>query len=37
MNDVISQYRIEKAPYYHTVSDEVELYEAACKQGLKSA
>ncbi|WP_297477266.1 CbbQ/NirQ/NorQ/GpvN family protein [Ferrovum sp.] len=29
MNDVISQYRIEKAPYYHTVSDEVELYEAA--------
>ena len=29
MNDVISQYRIEKEPYYRTVADEVELYEAA--------
>ncbi len=29
MNDVISQYRIEKEPYYRTVADEVDLYEAA--------
>jgi nitric oxide reductase NorQ protein len=29
MSDIISQYRIEKEPYYHPVSDEVELYEAA--------
>ncbi|MDP2027165.1 MAG: AAA family ATPase, partial [Sulfuriferula sp.] len=29
MNDVISQYRIEKEPYYRGVSDEVALYEAA--------
>ena len=29
MNDVINQYRIEKEPYYHTVADEVDLYEAA--------
>ncbi len=28
MNDVISQYRIEREPYYHPISDEVELYEA---------
>lgn len=29
MSDIISQYRIEKEPYYRTVSDEVALYEAA--------
>ena len=29
MNDVISQYRIEKESYYRTVADEVDLYEAA--------
>ncbi len=29
MTDIISQYRIEKEPYYRAVSDEVALYEAA--------
>ncbi len=29
MSDIISQYRIEKEPYYRAVSDEVALYEAA--------
>ena len=29
MNDVISQYRIEQAPYYRPIADEVSLYEAA--------
>ncbi|MFA6920505.1 MAG: CbbQ/NirQ/NorQ/GpvN family protein [Gallionella sp.] len=29
MRDVISQYRVDKEPYYRTVSDEVEVYEAA--------
>ncbi|HET9112468.1 MAG TPA: AAA family ATPase, partial [Burkholderiales bacterium] len=29
MNDVISQYRIEHAPYYRPIADEVSLYEAA--------
>lgn len=29
MNDVISQYRIEQAPYYRPIADEVALYEAA--------
>lgn len=29
MNDVISQYQIEKEPYYRTVADEIALYEAA--------
>jgi nitric oxide reductase NorQ protein len=29
MSDIIKQYRIEKEPYYRTVADEVELYEAA--------
>ncbi len=29
MNDVISQYRIEEAPYYRPIADEVSLYEAA--------
>lgn len=29
MNDVISQYRIEQAPYYRSIADEVSLYEAA--------
>ena len=29
MTEIISQYRIEKEPYYRTVSDEVALYEAA--------
>jgi nitric oxide reductase NorQ protein len=29
MRDVISQYRIEKEPYYSEVSDEVAVYEAA--------
>jgi len=29
MKDLISQYRIEKEPYYHSVSDEVEIYDAA--------
>jgi nitric oxide reductase NorQ protein len=29
MSDIIKQYRIEKQPYYRTVADEVELYEAA--------
>ncbi len=29
MSNIISQYRIEKPPYYRPVADEVELYEAA--------
>ncbi|MEZ0237161.1 MAG: CbbQ/NirQ/NorQ/GpvN family protein [Methylophilaceae bacterium] len=29
MSDVIQQYKIEKEPYYHAVTDEVALYEAA--------
>jgi nitric oxide reductase NorQ protein len=29
MNDITKQYRIEKEPYYRTVADEVDLYEAA--------
>lgn len=29
MKDVISQYRIEKEPYYRAVSDEIAVYEAA--------
>ena len=29
MNDIIKQYLVEKEPYYHSVTDEVELYEAA--------
>jgi nitric oxide reductase NorQ protein len=29
MNTAIEQYRISNAPYYRTVADEVELYEAA--------
>ncbi|TCV84313.1 CbbQ/NirQ/NorQ/GpvN family protein [Sulfurirhabdus autotrophica] len=29
MNDVIKQYIVEKEPYYHSVTDEVALYEAA--------
>ena len=29
MSDIIKQYKIEKEPYYRTVADEVELYEAA--------
>jgi nitric oxide reductase NorQ protein len=29
MSDITKQYRIEKEPYYRTVADEVELYEAA--------
>ncbi len=29
MSDVINQYRIKKEPYYRSLSDEVELYEAA--------
>ena len=29
MSDIISQYRIEKEPYYRAVADEVALYEAA--------
>ena len=29
MNDMIKQYKIEKEPYYRTVADEVDLYEAA--------
>ena len=29
MSDVIKQYRISKQPYYRTVGDEVELFEAA--------
>ncbi len=29
MSNIISQYRIEKPPYYRPVDDEVELYEAA--------
>ncbi|MDX8398806.1 MAG: CbbQ/NirQ/NorQ/GpvN family protein [Gallionellaceae bacterium] len=29
MKDLISQYRIEKEPYYRSVSDEVEIYDAA--------
>jgi nitric oxide reductase NorQ protein len=28
MSDIIQQYRIESAPYYRPVADEVELYEA---------
>ncbi len=30
INDLIEQYRITKEPYYRTVADEVELFEAAC-------
>ena len=29
MSDIVKQYMIEKEPYYRTVADEVELYEAA--------
>ena len=29
MSDITKQYRIEKEPYYRTVADEVDLYEAA--------
>ena len=29
MSEIISQYRIEKEPYYREVTDEVALYEAA--------
>jgi nitric oxide reductase NorQ protein len=29
MSDIIKQYVIEQEPYYHSVSDEIELYEAA--------
>ena len=29
MSDIITQYRIEKEPYYRVVSDEVAVYEAA--------
>ena len=29
MNDMINQYRIEQAPYYRPIADEVALYEAA--------
>ena len=29
MSDVIKQYRITKQPYYRTVGDEVDLFEAA--------
>lgn len=29
MKDIISQYRIDKEPYYRPVSDEVEIYNAA--------
>jgi nitric oxide reductase NorQ protein len=29
MRDIISQYRIDKEPYYHSVSDEAAVFEAA--------
>ena len=29
MSNVIEQYRVAKQPYYRTVGDEVELFEAA--------
>ena len=29
MSTIIDQYRIKKEPYYHSVADEVKLYEAA--------
>lgn len=29
MSDIIDQYRVKTEPYYHPVSDEIELYEAA--------